>query len=77
MSPYFLPNQLKIDGQAATQRLHKGIYQAVVYDATLDISGEFAPPDFASFKLGKFEVEWDKATLAVADPRLAAGRRRR
>lgn len=62
---YFLPSRLKVDGRATPQRLHKGIYQAVVYDAALNVSGEFAPPDFTPFKLGKYDVLWDKASLAV------------
>ena len=62
---YFLPAHLNIDGQATPRRLHKGIYQAVVYDAALDISGDFAAPDFASFKLGKFDVLWDQASVAL------------
>ena len=62
---YFLPAHLNIDGQATPRRLHKGIYQAVVYDAALDISGDFAPPDFTPFKLGKFDILWDQASIAV------------
>lgn len=62
---YFLPSRLKIEGQATPQRLHKGIYQAVVYDAALELSGEFAPPDFTPFKLGKYDILWDKVTVAV------------
>jgi inner membrane protein len=37
---YFLPSHLKIEGTATPQRLHKGIYQAVVYDAALGLSGD-------------------------------------
>ena len=62
---YFLPSQLKIEGHATPEKLHKGIYQSVVYNADLELSGEFAPPDFASFKLGKYEVHWDRASVAV------------
>ena len=45
---YFLPAHLNIEGQVTPKRLHRGIYQAVVYDATVDLSGDFAAPDFAS-----------------------------
>jgi inner membrane protein len=62
---YFLPTRLKIEGEAIPQRLHKGIYQAVVYDANLELTGEFAVPDFAPFKLGKYDVLWDKASVAI------------
>ena len=62
---YFLPTHMNIEGQATPKRLHKGIYQAVVYDATLDLSGDFSAPDFTPFKLGKFDILWDQASLAV------------
>src|SRR5882724_480133 len=62
---YFLPTHLNIEGNVTPKRLHKGIYQAVVYDASLDISGDFAAPDFTPFKLAKFDVLWDQASLAV------------
>jgi inner membrane protein len=62
---YFLPAHLNIEGQATPKRLHKGIYQAVVYDATLELSGDFAAPDFTSFKIGKFDILWDQASLAL------------
>lgn len=62
---YFLPTHLNIEGQATPKRLHKGIYQAVVYDATLELSGDFAAPDFTPFKLGKFDILWDQASLAL------------
>ena len=62
---YFLPTHLNIEGAATPRRLHKGIYQAVVYDAALDLSGDFAAPDFTPFKLGKFDILWDQASLAL------------
>ncbi len=62
---YFLPAHLNIEGQVTPKRLHRGIYQAVVYDANLNLSGDFAPPDFTPFKLNKFDVLWDQASIAL------------
>ncbi len=62
---YFLPTHLNIEGNAIPKRLHKGIYQAVVYDANLELSGDFALPDFTPFKLGKFDILWDEASIAI------------
>ena len=62
---YFLPTHLNIEGQATPKRLYKGIYQAVVYDANLDLSGDFSVPDFTPFKLGKFDILWNQASLAL------------
>jgi len=62
---YFLPTHLIIEAQVNPKRLHKGIYQAVVYDADLDLAGDFVPPDFTPFKLGKFDILWDQASVAL------------
>lgn len=61
---YFLPGKLHITGNIVPRQLHKGIYQAVVYDANLSLSGEFPALDFAPFKRRKVEVLWDQARLA-------------
>lgn len=62
---YFLPHTFKVEGTVTPRIRYKGIYQAVVYDADLQLSGEFTQPDFTAFKnLGKYEVLWDQATLA-------------
>src|SRR5690242_18690633 len=43
---YFLPETLNITGDAQTQVLHRGIYDAAVFRAQMKLSGKFAPPDF-------------------------------
>ena len=41
---YFLPEKLDLSGKVQTQKLHRGIYEAVVYRAQTNLSGKFAPP---------------------------------
>jgi inner membrane protein len=60
---FFLPDKLQVEGSVAPRKLYKGIYQAVVYDADLHVKGEFTAPDFAPFKIDKYEVDWEQATL--------------
>ena len=68
---FFLPDELQIVGAVTPSKLHRGIYDAVVYKGTLEISGRFAPPAFAELGIEKDTVQWDKAvvTLAVSDLR--------
>jgi inner membrane protein len=40
-----LPEMLEITGNAQTRTLERGIYEIVVYDASLELKGSFAMPD--------------------------------
>src|SRR5205809_5403504 len=63
---YFLPETLNISGNAQTQKLHRGIYDAVVYRAQTVLSGKFAPPDFGPLKIDLKDVQWKDAFVAIA-----------
>ncbi len=68
---YFLPETLHITGDAQTQMLHRGIYNAAVFRAQMKLSGKFAPPDFGPLKIDLKDVQWKDAfvTIAVNDLR--------
>lgn len=63
---FFLPATLKADGRLVPGRLRRGIYQAVVYDGTVSLSGSFARPAFEEWKVDPQEILWDEAELAVS-----------
>jgi inner membrane protein len=63
---YFLPDLLNTSGDVQTQRLHRGIYEAVVYRAQLKLSGRFAVPDFATLKVDMKDVQWKDAFVTIA-----------
>src|SRR5207248_10860985 len=56
---YFLPERLNVSGSVQTQKLHRGIYEAVVYRAQGTLSGKFAPPDFGPLKTDLQDVQWE------------------
>ena len=68
---YFLPELLTVNGDAETQKLKRGIYEAVVFRAQVKLSGKFAPPDFAALKIDLKDVQFKDAfvTIAVSDLR--------
>ena len=57
---HFLPQTLNVSGKVQTQKLHRGIYEAVVYRAQTNLSGKFAPPDFGSLKIDLKDVQWER-----------------
>lgn len=63
---YFLPELLNVTGDAQTQMLHRGIYDAAVFRANVKLSGKFAVPDFTPFKIDLKDVQWKDAMVTVA-----------
>ncbi len=68
---HFLPEKLQIIGQLASDERHRGIYQAVVYHGSLQVTGAFARPLFDEWKVALEDILWDDAvvTLAITDLR--------
>jgi inner membrane protein len=63
---YFLPETLNVSASMQTQKLHRGIYEAVVYRAQGVLSGKFAPPDFGPLKIALKDVQWRDAFVTIA-----------
>lgn len=63
---HFLPDSLNIAGSLEPQKLHRSIYQSVVYQTSLKITGNFSHPNLAQLKVATNDVQWDKATLSLA-----------
>lgn len=62
----FLPAALKADGELKPDLLHRGIYEAVVYQGTLSLSGSFARPSFEEWNIDPQQILWDEAEIAVS-----------
>ena len=62
---YFLPETLNVSGSVQTQKLHRGIYEAVVYRAQTVLSGKFVPPDFGPLKIELKNVQWKDAFVTI------------
>ncbi|MBF0118364.1 MAG: cell envelope integrity protein CreD [Desulfobacterales bacterium] len=71
----FLPSILNILGSINPNKLHRGIYEAVVYSGMIKISGQFEKPNFEIFKVEEKNILWDDAfiTLGVTDLRGTKG----
>jgi inner membrane protein len=70
---YFLPEELNIAGTLAPKKLHRSIYETVVYAAQIKLSGRFVvQPDKLKIKVE--DVVWEDAqvTMAIADLRGAS-----
>lgn len=66
---HIMPETLSVKGDIQTEKRHRSIYQAVVYTASLNISGDFLIPEMISGE--KNEILWKEAyyTMGISDNR--------
>jgi|YNPNPStandDraft_1061719.scaffolds.fasta_scaffold32711_2 inner membrane protein len=63
---YFLPDEIVIEGDLKPERLHRSIYEAIVFRSSLKLSGRFAPPSFEDLKVTDTDVQWNEAVLMMS-----------
>jgi inner membrane protein len=68
---HFLPETVMADGMLFPETRQRGMYEVVVYGATLLMKGIFAPPDVSLLDLQHVRYHWDAAyfTIGVSDMR--------
>lgn len=64
----FLPETLDVEGNVATEKRNRGIFEAVVYRTDLRWKGTFVRPDFGAWRIAPEDVLWQDAYLAVGVP---------
>jgi inner membrane protein len=60
-----LPDTLNTTGELAPERRHRGIYEAVVYRASLHVRGGFQAPPLADLGVSEKAIHWAEAFVAV------------
>lgn len=58
-----LPENLEINGVINPEKRYRGIYEIVVYESILNISGNFSKIDLSNLELEQKNIHFDKATL--------------
>ena len=59
----YLPEQLDITGNVATQELKRGLYEIIVYNSSLELRGKFISKDLLATQFSR-EIKWNNnATL--------------
>ncbi len=73
---FLLPRNLEILGTVEPKKLHRGIYEAIVYQGRCAFSGAFDFSGFADLKIDPKDVRWEEAQLCmrVSDLRGASER---
>jgi inner membrane protein len=66
----FLPETLAVEGEVRPEIRFRGIYEVVLYEVGLTVSGDFERPDPATWNIAPEDVLWDEAVLVVGIPDL-------
>jgi inner membrane protein len=69
---HVLPRNLQIDGDISPENLKRGIYEVIVYNSSLSISGDFSMENVPEINHADFNrIQWENAvlTLGISDKR--------
>jgi inner membrane protein len=62
---HFLPNDLKINGQVFPEKRYRALYEIVVYNSQVNISGVFKDINFKDFDIPMQNILFDKAFISI------------
>lgn len=62
---HFLPEQLDITGNVQHQVRQKGIYDVILYQADLQLKGNFQKPDLSELHINPADVQWEQARISL------------
>ena len=62
---FFLPEKLDITGKVDPQILHRGIFEAAVYESELNLTANFNIPDFVKLNIAETDVLWKESYLIL------------
>ncbi len=62
---YIMPEQLNIISDVQPQILHRGIFDAVVYNAKIAVKGKFSALELKKSGINPEMIEWDKAKVDI------------
>jgi len=62
---HFLPSKVLIDGAVNPHQKHRGIYDIILYDTDLKVSGQFDNIDLSKLNLEESDMIWDEAKIAI------------
>lgn len=67
---HFLPKQLNIEGNLTPKQRHRGIYNVIVYQSSINVSGLFTQPDFEKLGIERSQLIPEEAFLSIGIPDL-------
>lgn len=65
---YFLPEKLNISGNIKPEIRYRGIYEVIVYNSKLKLTGSFSSPNLKGWNIAENLILWDNAFVSIGIP---------
>lgn len=62
---HFLPEELDIKGDISPEIRYRGIYEVIVYNSKINLTGNFSRPNLDEWKIDKNNILWDDAFISL------------
>lgn len=62
---YILPETLNINSDVKPELLHRGIFEAVVYNSIINVDGKFSSLELKKSGINPEMIQWDKVKIAI------------
>ncbi len=62
---HILPDDLLVNGNISPKKLNRGIYEVVVYNTEIDLSGSIKLPDLSKHGIAQEDVLWEEAFVSI------------
>lgn len=62
---YFLPENLDLNGQLESKKLHRSIYETAVYQGKINIEGSFKPLNWRELGIAVQNINWQNAYILL------------
>jgi len=62
---HFLPDELNISGEIFPELRYRGIYEVIVYNSKMKLSGSFSSPKFNEWNIAKDNIIWKDAFVSL------------
>lgn len=62
---HFLPEELLINGDISPEIRYRGIYEVIVYNSKLKLTGSFIKPNFENLKINENNILWEDAFISL------------
>lgn len=62
---HFLPEVLNINGDISPEIRYRGIYEVIVYNSKINLTGNFTTPSFEEWEIDKNNILWEDAFVSL------------
>lgn len=62
---HFLPEELTVNGDISPEIRYRGIYEVIVYNSKINLTGHFSAPNFEEWQIDKNNIIWKDAFVSL------------